>query len=116
MLLNEIKEKLQELDENVFYGMVDNSMMETVWNYIVFNRKTLTVNKNRTGYSEYFGVHIVRENFIPEGLATSVIDKMREINGMRLVESDAVYTYIEKPNTNVVVEMISLEFVRPVKG
>lgn len=95
--------------------MVDNSVMETVWDYIVFNRKLLKPGKNRTGYSYYFSVNIVREDFIPEGLEIAVIDKMCEITGMRLAENDMEYHYTEKPNTNAVVEMISIDFVRPVK-
>jgi hypothetical protein len=115
LILNEIKEKLQEIDPRVFYGMVDNSVRETVWDYIVFNRKLLKPGKNRTGYSYYFSVNIVREDYIPEGLETTVIDKMLEITGMRLAENDMEYYYTEKPNTNAVVEMISIDFVRPVK-
>lgn len=115
MILEIIKAKLQEIDPNVFYGMVDNSMREAVWDYIVFNRKVTKPGKNRTGYSYYFSVNIVRENFIPEGLDVTVIDKMLEIDGMRLAENDMEYNYTAKPNTNNVVEMLSIDFVRPVK-
>ena len=106
---------MKEVDPNVFYGMVDDKMRETVWDYIVFNRKVTKPGTNRTGYSYYFSVNIVRENFIPEGLDLSVIKKMLEIPGMRLAESDMEYNYTAKPNTNNVVEMLSIDFVRPVK-
>lgn len=115
MILNEIKENLQEIDDNVFYGMVDNSMRETLWNYIVFERKKMTASQNRTGYSSYYSVHIIREEYIPEGLEFSVINKMLEIAGMRLAGSEGTYTYIQKPNTNTVVEMFSVDFVRSMK-
>lgn len=115
MILTEIKEKLLEVDPVVFYGMVDNSMRETVWDYTVFDRKRITVNANKNSYSYYFSVHIVRENFIPEGLDRTVIAKVCEIPGMRLVDNDPVFTYTPKPNTNTVVEMLSIDFVRPVK-
>lgn len=111
MILEDIQNKLIELDNNVFYGMVDSSMKETAWNYIVFNRKQLRHNTNKTGYSDIFSVHIVRENFIPEGLETDLIDKMLEIEGVRAM-GEGVYTYIQKPNTNIVVEMFSIDFVR----
>lgn len=115
MILEEIQKKLLEVDDNVFYGMVDGSMAETVWNYIVFNRSTMGITPNKTGYTDRYTVHIVRENWIPEGLELEVIDKMLEIAGMRLAGNDAEYTYVEKPKTNVVVEMLSIDFVRPKK-
>lgn len=115
MILNDIKEKLQEIDQNVFYGVVDPVMRETVWNYIVFYRKTTKPNENKTGYSYYFTVNIVREDFVPEGLDVTVIEKMCSIPGMRLAGTDMQYTYVLKPNTNVVVEMLSIDFVKVVK-
>lgn len=115
MILETIKNKLLEVDPNVFYGMVDDSMRETVWDYIVFNRKITKPGSERTGYSHYFSVNIIRENFIPEGLDSTVIDKMREIPGMKLAGTDMVYEYTMKPNTNVVVELLSIDFVKAVK-
>ena len=115
MILNDIKEKLLEVDPIVFYGMVDNSVRETVWDYTVFERKRIAINGNKNSYSYYFSVHIIRENFIPEGLDKTVIDKVCEIPGMRVADNDPVFSYVAKPNTNVVVEMLSIDFVRPVK-
>lgn len=115
MILNDIREKLQEIDPNVFYGMVDPVMQETVWDYIVFNRKPTKVNENKTGYSYYFTVNIVREEFVPEGADLAVIEKMCSIPGMKLAGTDMEYTYVRKPNTNAVVEMLSIDFVKAVK-
>lgn len=116
MILNDIKEKLLEVDPIVFYGMVDNSIRETVWNYTVFERKRIAINTNKNSFSYYFTVHIIRENFIPEGIDRTVISKVCEIPGMRVADNDPVFTYVAKPNTNVVVEMLSIDFVRPMKG
>lgn len=115
MILDDIKEKLREVDENVFYGMVDNSMREMVWDYIVFNRKTRSYSQNKTSRNAYFTVNIIREEFIPDGLEDAVVEKMLEIPGMRLTGQDGTYTYVPKPNTNVVIEMFSIDFVKPVK-
>lgn len=112
MILNELQDKLQEIDVNVFYGTVSNRMRESLWNYIVFNRARLRVSQNRTGYSDYYDVHIVREDYIPEGLDEEVIKKVLEIDGMRLASEDGTYTYVRKDNTDNVVEMLSLRFVR----
>ena len=112
MILDDIKNQLEAVDQRIYYGMVDDEVRETVWNYIVFNRVTLKSAPNKTGYSDYYDVHIIRENFIPEGLDIEVINKMLEIDGMRLAGTDGSYNYIQKPNTNIVVEMLTLHFVR----
>ena len=112
MILEEIKQKLEEVDQLVYYGMVDDSVRETVWDYTVFNRVITRPAANKNGFSDYFDVHIVRENFIPEGIDADVIEKMLSIDGMRLAGTDGTYTYVQKPNTNTVVEMLSLHFVR----
>ena len=116
MILNDIKNKLKEVEKNVFYGMVDPSMKdETLWNYIVFNRTTKKQNENKTGYTDVYSVHIIRENFIPEGFEEEVISKILEIAGMRLAGTDGVYTYVAKPSTDAVIEMFSIDFVKPKK-
>lgn len=115
MILNEIKEKLVEIDPNVFYGAVDKKMKEELWDYIVFNRTVLKPDKNKTGFTDGYTVHIIREEWIPEGLAEEVIEKMAEIDGMRLAGNDSEYTYMVKPKTDAVVEMLSIDFVKPRK-
>ena len=73
-------------------------------------------NATKGGYSDYYSVHIIREEWIPEGFEIEVINKMLEIDGMRLAGNDAVYTYVPKPNTNIVVEMLSIDFVTTKKA
>ena len=112
MILNEIKEKLEEVDSNVFYGAVDRKMEKEIWDYIVFNRTVLRTNKGKTGYTDVYTVHIVREEWIPEGLAEEVIEKMSEISGMTVSGTDSEYTYMMKPKTDAVVEMLSIDFAK----
>lgn len=114
MILDDIQNQLERIDPNVFYGMVDDERVRKlnfVCNYTVFNRVKLTYNANLTSKSDYFDVHIVRENFIPEGTDIDVIDVMTDIAGMRLT-GDGEYQYVRKPNTNIVLEMLTLHFVR----
>lgn len=112
MILDEIKTKLEEIEPKVYYAKVDDEVREIVWDYIVFDRTSLKATGNRTGYSDFYNVHIVRENFIPDGLDESIIRKMLEISGMRLTADGGEYTYLMKPNTNIVIEMLTLHFVR----
>ena len=112
MLMNEIQNKLYELDPKVFYGMVYKEEITNDWNYIVFRRKALSVSDTKKGYSDRFIIAIIREDYIPEGFETQVIDKMLEIDGMRLASPDCQYDYMQKPNTNIVVELLTMEFVK----
>lgn len=116
MILRDIETKLKELDPNVFYGMVDKKMQELEWDYIVFNRTNIKHSQNKTSDTDYFDVHIVRENYIPDGLETEVIKSLTEINGVRLAGTDSEFSYTEKPNTDIVVEMLSIHFLRARKS
>ncbi len=112
MILDEINEKLETIDPNVFYGAVDKKMREEIWDYVVFNRGNFRPSANKTGYTDTFVVHIVREEFIPDGLAEKVIEKMCEIGGMKLAGNESEYTYMVKPSTDAVIEMLSIDFIR----
>lgn len=116
MILSDFENKLKEIDPNVFYGLVDRAMAETVWDYTVFNRTVIKPSANRTAASDRFDVHVVRENYIPEGMDTQVIDKVCELPGVRLAGDDITFDYVQKPNTNIVVEMMTISFVRARKA
>jgi hypothetical protein len=112
LLLEEIQTKLQEIDSYVFYGMADEEQITSKWDYTVFMRRNLSISDTKQGYTDRYAVAIVRENFIPEGLETQVINKMLEIAGMRIASTDCQYNYVKKPNTNIVVEILTIEFVK----
>lgn len=114
MILEDIEKKLQEIQTNgrVYYGMVDLADAEKEWNYIVFSRDILRVSESKRGYADRFTVAIVREDYIPEGLDTAVIEKLCELPGVRLANSDSEYRYTRKPKTNTVVELLTMEFVK----
>lgn len=113
MLLNDIKTKLEEIDPCVYYGLMTKDPEDVpIWDYIVFNRTKLKHAQDKNGFGDVFEVHIVRENFIPEGLDAEVIAKMREIPGVRLTGDEGQFDYLRKPNTDHVVEMLTLTFVR----
>lgn len=112
MILEDIKAKLREVDPLVFYGKADETEISDEWNYTVFMRKSLSIGAQKREYSDRFTVAIIRENFIPEGLETTIIEKMCEIPGMRIASPDCNYNYTQKPNTNTVVEILTMEFVK----
>lgn len=100
----------------VFYGAAkDVVKQQKNWDYIVFDRKNMTINPNKTGYSYYYSVHIICEEFIPEGLEELVINKMQEIKGMRVAGDSGEYDYSFKPGTDTIVEMFTIDFVKAKK-
>lgn len=115
MILTDIEAKLKEIDPNVDYGLVDTRRRETVWDYTVFNRTTIKPSANRTAATDYFDVHIVRENYIPDGMDEEVIAKLCSLPGVRIA-GDGQFAYMQKPNTNTVVEMLTLPFMRARKS
>lgn len=112
MILTDIEAKLKEIDSNVFYGMVDKRMLEMVWDYIVFNRTKINHSSNRTSSGDRFDVHIIRENYIPDGTEDEVITKLCSLPGVRVAAEDTTFDYVAKPSTNIVVEMMTIPFVR----
>ena len=118
MLLNEVRDALETLDDIVFYGLTPPSLFDAKgkeieeWNYTVFNRTKLKSSMNKTSYSDAFEVHIVREEYIPEGTDVEVIEKLTAIPGVKLASEDGVYDYMMKPGTTHVVEMLTLTFTR----
>ena len=111
MILADIEAKLKEIDPNVYYGMVDENENIVNYNYIVFNRKTITHNANKTSASDYLDVHVVRENYVPEGMDTAIIKALCELPGVKSA-GDCSFLYALKPNTNTVVEIMTVPFVR----
>lgn len=112
MILEDIEKVLKEFDPNVYYGIVDNSRKETVWDYIVFNRVRVSHSSNKTADTDYFDVHIIRENFVPDGIDTEIRESLCKLPGVRLASADSTFDYAMKPNTNIVVEMLSMSFCR----
>ena len=110
--MTDIEKKLKEFDENVFYGIADNALNETIWDCIVFGRKTVKHSVNKTSASDYFDVLIIRENYIPEDFDTKIIEALCTLSGVKLSGENCVFDYVMKPNTNTVVEMLTIPFVR----
>ena len=100
----------------MYYGMVDENIKNTNWDYIVFNRTTIKHSTNKTSGSDYFDVHIIRENYIPEGIDTEIVTKLCELPGVRLSGADSTFNYTQKPGTNIVVEMLTIKFLRARKA
>lgn len=111
-LLKKIEETLRELDQNVYYGLADK---QNKWDYIVYARDKTEVNTNLTSRSLYIRVAVVRENYIEEDMEEKLLETMKMIPGLKKTQESITYTYMKKPNTNTIVEIMEAEFVKAVK-
>jgi hypothetical protein len=116
-LRNKIKEKLIEIDDKIYYGIVPENVKNSDWNYFVFGQEKLKKSgSSLNDLNGYWYVTIVREDFIPDNLVFEVINKLTEISGLRLADGEFNYTYTFKGNTNIVVEILELQFTKMKKG
>ena len=87
------------------------------WNYFVFNRKKTDKASNRVDYQTFYQVHVVHEDYIPEGYIQKVIETLEAQKGAKLkATADPVeYNYTFKNNTDMVVEIATITLFHPEK-
>jgi len=111
-LLVDIETKLREVADLVFYGSADDVANNAIWDYIVFWRDRTARNQNNTGFTDYYSVAIVHENWVPDEMIEATIEKIESLPGVRLASSDIDFNYSRKPSTNAVIEIATLTFSR----
>lgn len=116
MILTDVHDALAEIDENIYYGTAAELPKDEPWNYIVFSRDVLDRKKDKSGFADVLNVAIVREEFIPDGLAERVIDAVESLAGFRLKEGSHKYWYAVKPSTHATVEQLVLQFTHSRKS
>lgn len=115
-ILNKIQETLETFNLPVDYGRTFCKEKD-VWNYFVFNRKEFSkTGSSRIDLNYYYQVHIIMENYIPEGFEQEVIKKIQESTGLKLRDQPMQFNYTTKNNTDMVIEMLTLEFTKAFKG
>ncbi len=124
-VLNRIRDTLNGLKdgdvkmEGVWYGACREKQLDN-WNYFVFNRwKTTKNNQSRADFQTFYQVHVVHEDYIPEGYIETVIKALEEQAGpgtkLKATADDIPYNYIFKGNTNMVVEIATITVFHPEK-
>ena len=102
-----------------YYGACNERELDH-WNYFVFNRRVTTKrNGSRQDYQTFYEVHIVHEDYIPEGYVEAVVAALEaeDESGtkIRATDDDIRYDYVFKGNTDVVVEMATITVFHPAK-
>lgn len=111
-MLEQFETKLREVADLVFYGTADDIANNILWKYIVFWRSRTVRSQNNTGYTDYYSVAIVHENWIPDEMIGAVIETLEQLAGVRLASSDIEFDYTRKPSTDAVIEIATLTFSR----
>lgn len=106
--------------EGVWYGACREKELK-YWNYFVFNRSKTTKNNQGTkvDLQTVYQVHVVHEDFIPEGYIEKVITALQQAadsgTKLKLTNDDIQYNYTFKGNTNMVVEIATITLFHPEK-
>ena len=115
-ILSKIQETLETFNLSAYYGRTFCKEKDK-WNYFVFNRKEFCkTGTSRTDLNYYYQVHIIMEDYIPEGFEQEVIKAIQENTGLKLRDQPMQFNYTTKNNTDMVIEMLTLEFTKAFKG
>ena len=114
--LGKIEEALASFKLLVWYGKTF-CKSDDKWNYFVFNKKQFNRSgKSKIDFNYDYQVHIIMENYIEEGFEQKVIKKIKENTNLKLIDQPMQFNYVQKNNTNLVVEILTLEFTKTFKG
>lgn len=104
----------------VWYGACREKELK-YWNYFVFNRLRTTKNnmQSRTDLQTFYQVHVIHEDYIPEGYIETVIESLQQKDEsgtkLKLTNDDIQYNYTFKGSTNMVVEIATITLYHPEK-
>lgn len=120
-VLDKTKDLLSKLAEEdglvgAYYGACNERNLQE-WNYFVFNRKTTTKSSNKRDWQTYYQLHIIHEEYIPDGYVEKVIKALESQEDVKLrVTIDPVeYNYTFKGKGDVVIEIATITFFHPEK-
>lgn len=115
-ILKKIQDTLESFGYPAYYGR-SFAKLDDDWNYFVFNRYYIKKSgKSNCDFNYYFQVHIIMEDYIEEGFEQEVIKAIQENTKLKLVDSSMNFNYVTKNNTEMVVEMLTIEFTKSIRG
>ena len=115
-ILEQIQDTLKTFGYPVYYGRSFCKPQDN-WNYFVFNRYYIEKSgKSNCDFNYYYQVHIIMEDYIPEGFEVNVIKAIQENVRLKLVDTPMQFNYVTKSNTDMVVEMLTVTFTKPVRN
>lgn len=117
-VLEELATDKTEPMGSVYYGACQERVLDA-WNYFVYNRRKTTKSSNRLDFQTYYEVHIVHEDYIPEGYVERVVKALEDYKDvtLRVTADDIDYDYTFKggANTNTIIEIATITLYHPEK-
>lgn len=115
-ILELIQSTLETFGYPVYYGRSFCKPQDD-WNYFVFNRAYVSKSgKSNCDFNYYYQVHIIMEDYIPEGFEQEVIKAIEENCRLKLVDTPLQFNYVTKNSTDMVVEMLTITFTKSIKS
>ena len=115
-ILGKIQDTLEQFKLPVDYGRTFCKEKDA-WNFFVFNKKEFSKSSvSKINFNYYYQVHIIMEDYIPEGFEQEVIKAIQENTRLKLTDQPMQFNYTTKNNTGMVIEMLTLEFTKTFKG
>lgn len=109
MILNDIEEALKSFGLPVYYGM-QNIAEREAWNYFVFRRTKTSATDSKRSAADHIVVACVHEGYVEPGMDERIAAVLEPLPGVKLSSADISYDYTAKPGTNIVVEVMAMEF------
>lgn len=115
-ILGDIQKALESFGLPVWYGRTFSKEKDK-WDYFVFNRTTINKSgSSKVDFNYNYQIHIIMEDYIPEGFEMAVINAITSKTKLKLSATPMQFNYVTKNNTDMVVEMLTIEFTKPFKG
>ena len=115
-ILEQIQSTLETFGYPVYYGRSFCKPQDN-WNYFVFNRYYASRSgRSNCDFNYYYQVHIIMEDYVPEGFEQEVIKAIQENTRLKLADTQISFNYATKSGTDMVVEMATITFTKTFRG
>ncbi|MGN0301599.1 MAG: hypothetical protein ACI4BI_01825 [Anaerotardibacter sp.] len=115
-VLNQMRDALLTVDENVFFGSASRLPKDADWSFTVLRRVPSNHNGNGTAIGIKYEVTVVRPGSVPLNLIPKVKNAMCSIPGVRWSETNSLsYDYAVKPGTSDTYESMTMTFTKALR-
>lgn len=122
-ILDRIKRTLDQLVsesngeyQDCYFGLPTVSTLP-IWNYFIFRRKTSSRSARHEPIQTEYEINIIHENYIPDGYIDKVIEALETKDKygtkLKLCSDNITYSYVQKGNTDCVIEVATIVVTHP---
>lgn len=114
---NKIEAALKPLGLKMYYGMGPKIDKDNYADMIIFNQREISVENLGESYvlKPAYRVIIIKENYIEDQLVFDVLEALKDIPGLRIMNEIPKYDYLPIGDTDRYVETLTLYYSATVK-